>query len=282
MDTPVVAAYGAGTNSTAMLIGMANRGETVDLILFADTGGERPETYLFIQTFDAWLKAKGYPGITTVQRVNRRQQPVTLEGLCLAGGQLPSLAFGYKKCSEKHKVQPQEKFTNNWLPAKGCWAAGGKVLKLIGFGAEETRRIANAEARAECDRKYAYRFPLAEWGWGREQCVEAIRDAGLSPPGKSACFFCPSTRKPEIVDLADNQPDLLQRALDLEAKARPGLTSVKGLGRRFSWRDYCQEQGLLDQQGKVKAGRIPLTVVPADEDEGDLPCECYDGGCSRG
>ena len=40
-----VVSYGAGTNSTAMLIGLHERGERPDLILFADTGGERPETY---------------------------------------------------------------------------------------------------------------------------------------------------------------------------------------------------------------------------------------------
>lgn len=284
MDTQpvVVAAYGAGTNSTAMLVGMVQRAEPVDLILFADTGGERPETYRFIETFDAWLHDHGYPGITVVQRVNRRQDPVTLEGLCLAGGQLPSLAYGYKKCSEKHKVQPQERYTNRWAPASACWAAGSKVLKLIGFGAEELRRIANAEARAESDKKYSYRFPLVEWGWGREQCIEAIRDAGLPLPGKSACFYCPSTRKQEIVDLAANHPDLLQRALDIEDAARPNLTSVRGLGRRFSWREFCEEQGLLDKAGKVKAGRISLAVLADDEGDGSIPCECYDGGCSLG
>jgi len=283
MDRPVVAAYGAGTNSTAMLVGMVRRGEPVDLVLFADTGGERPETYHFIKSFDAWLRDHGYPGVTVVQRVNRRQQPVTLEQLCLAGGQLPSLAFGYKKCSEKHKVQPQEKFTNRWPPARRCWAAGGKVLKLIGFGAEEGRRVANAEARAECDRKYEYRFPLVEWCWGRQECVAAIREASLPPPGKSSCFYCPAAKKHEIVDLAVRHPDLLQRALDIEDAARPNLTSVQGLGRRFSWRDFCAEQDLLGEDGKVKAGRVPLAVIPADEDAtDDVPCGCFDGGCSLG
>ncbi len=145
------------------------------------------------------------------------------------------------------------------------------------------KRIANAEARAEADKKYAYRSPLAEWGWRREECVEAIRDAGLPMPGKSACFFCPSTKKQEIVDLAANHPALLQRALDIEDAARPDLTSVKGLGRRFAWRDYCEQQGLLDADGNVKKGRIPLAVVADDGDPGDaVPCECFDGGCSLG
>jgi hypothetical protein len=143
-------------------------------------------------------------------------------------------------------------------------------------------RLTAAEARGERDKKSAYRFPLVDWGWGREECVSAIREAGLPPPGKSACWFCPASRKQEIVELARQHPDLLQRALDIEDAARPNLTSVKGLGRRFSWRDFCGEQGLLDESGRVKVGRVPLAVLAAEEDHDDVPCGCYDGGCSLG
>ena len=46
-----VASFGGGTDSTAMLIGMWQRKEPVDLILFADTGGEKPHTYKYISIF---------------------------------------------------------------------------------------------------------------------------------------------------------------------------------------------------------------------------------------
>ena len=45
MTGPLVVSYGMGVDSTAMLIGMAQRSIRPDLILFADTGGEKPETY---------------------------------------------------------------------------------------------------------------------------------------------------------------------------------------------------------------------------------------------
>lgn len=38
---PVIAAWGAGRNSTAMLIELIERGETIDVVLFADTRSER-------------------------------------------------------------------------------------------------------------------------------------------------------------------------------------------------------------------------------------------------
>ena len=43
-----VVAWGGGTNSTAMIIGMYRRNIPIDIITFSDTGGEQPLTYDFI------------------------------------------------------------------------------------------------------------------------------------------------------------------------------------------------------------------------------------------
>ncbi len=42
-DRPLVVAYGLGVNSTAMLVEFVPH-----LILFTDTGGEKPETYQYM------------------------------------------------------------------------------------------------------------------------------------------------------------------------------------------------------------------------------------------
>jgi len=47
-DCPLVVAYGLGVDSTAMLIEFTHQGIRPDLILFADTGGEKPETYAYL------------------------------------------------------------------------------------------------------------------------------------------------------------------------------------------------------------------------------------------
>jgi hypothetical protein len=41
-DCPLVVAYGLGVDSTALLVEFARRGLRPDLVLFADTGGEKP------------------------------------------------------------------------------------------------------------------------------------------------------------------------------------------------------------------------------------------------
>lgn len=255
--TPVVACYGAGTNSTAFLIGMVERGEPVDAILFADTGGERPETYAYVQLFSAWLVERGYPEITVVTKGGR---PETLEQSLLRLGSLPSVAYGFKTCSQRFKVEPQDKWLNNWKPAKDAWANDHKVIKIIGYDMDEPHRVKEYNSK-----KYENRYPLLEWEWGREECVEAIARAGLPQPGKSSCFFCPSSTKPEILELREKHPDLLKRALAIEKNAK--LDTVNGLGRRLNWGDFIE---------LVNEAEDPSTFMLRQPDM-PMPCGCYDG-----
>jgi hypothetical protein len=70
---------------------------------------------------------------------------------------------------------------------------------------------------------------------------DMIRAAGLPVPPKSACFFCPTSKRHEIVQLRVRHPELLQRALAIEENARPNLTSVVGLGRSFAWSEFLED-----------------------------------------
>ena len=105
-----VACYGGGTNSTAMLIEQATRGEKIDLILFADTGGEKPHTYKYVSKFSKWLVNHGMPAIQRVQTTDINGTYITLEQFCRNMNQLPSIAYGMKSCSDKHKIRPQDKY----------------------------------------------------------------------------------------------------------------------------------------------------------------------------
>jgi len=252
-----IVAYGGGTNSTALLVECVNRGIPVELILFADTGGERPETYEYVQLFSDWLVSHGLTGIISVNRVNKEQEPRYLEQDCIDGEMLPSIAYGFKACSQKYKRQPQDKFCNNYQPCKDVWKAGGKVTKFIGFDADEPHRTAIPE-----DDKYIYRYPLVEWDMGREECVDVICKAGLPQPGKSSCFFCPSMKAHEIRKLAVTNPDLIQRALAMEENAQANLTSIKGLGRNWAWKDLLATDDMFEDEY--------LNNI-------EVACGCYDG-----
>lgn len=186
---------------------------------------------------DRWLKDHGMPEITRVYKTTKDGRRLTLEDECLKSGTLPSIAYGFKRCSLKHKIGPQEKFCNNYPPCRKVWSRGKKVVKFIGYDAGEHYRSDKVLLRDLADPKYSKWYPLMEWGWDREACIRAIEAAGLSQPGKSSCFFCPSMRAEEIIDLREHYPDLFRRALALEDNARANLKTVQGLGRNYSWRE---------------------------------------------
>ena len=91
--------YGGGANSTALLIGLHQHRIPVDLILFADTGAEHPHTYAYLEVMDRWLRDHGMPLITRVYKTTRDGKRLTLEDECLQSCSLPSIAYGFKRCS---------------------------------------------------------------------------------------------------------------------------------------------------------------------------------------
>src|SRR5262249_58987667 len=91
------------------------------------------------------------------------------------------------------------------------------------------------------DGRSRYWSPWVRGGYARQRCQEITAGAGLPVPMKSACFYCPASKKREIVWLAEHHPDLLERALAIERNAQAKLTSVKGLGRSFAWTSYLSQ-----------------------------------------
>jgi hypothetical protein len=245
-----IVSCGMGRNSIAMLIGLAEMSEPIDLILFADTGGERPDTYSYIDILSKWLAENGMPKITIVK------QDITLETDCLTRKALPSIAYGYKSCSDRWKIRPQNKFLNNWQPAKDIWLQGGKITKLIGYDADEHHRT----KKDYSDDKYDVWYPLVDWGWGLDECIDVIKSEGLPMPGKSSCFFCPSMREHEIRQLKVQFPELAQRAIEMERNA--DLTNIKGLARQWSWESLLSTDDMFE-------GDYSNHI--------EIACGCYDG-----
>lgn len=91
--------------------------------------------YEFIETFNGWLEKHGLPKITSVQYHDKDGNRLTLEQECINSGTLPSIAYGFKRCSLKHKIGTQEKFCNNYQPCKDVWTSGQRVHKFIGYDA---------------------------------------------------------------------------------------------------------------------------------------------------
>jgi hypothetical protein len=240
----VVVAYGGGTDSTAMVIELVRRRVPIRAILFADTGGELRRTYNYVTLFSLWLVQQGYPSITIVRNTPTRGPNKGVAQDLFASlwrnEALPPVAFNFHTCSERFKIRPQQQWIQSQEWARQAWAQNQRILQLVGFEFDEGYRINRTHPLIEQSGRFAGHYPLVEWGWSRGKCEAVIREAGLSQPGKSACFFCPMRKEHEIRELALEEPEKFELALELEARALASgkirNADIKGLGgRKFSW-----------------------------------------------
>jgi 3'-phosphoadenosine 5'-phosphosulfate sulfotransferase (PAPS reductase)/FAD synthetase len=295
-EEPVFVSYGMGLDSTAVLVGLQVRGIRPDLILFADTGAEKPETYAYLAVINEWLEEVGFPLVQVV-----RYQPVTatyttLEGACLTNEVLPALAFNQHQCALRFKRDVLNKALKAWALGQRAIEAGKRIQKVIGYdnGASDLKRSAKAlrlqaAMRAKIDARLAElgKAPLADqweaanteirpllqdWKLSREDLPALIESAGLPIPPKSACFFCPASKLQEVLDLKRDHRDLYDRAVAMETKAITGKHSGKttigslGTGMGMTWRwgwiadidDLDEAAAEIERQGgKIRKGERP-------------------------
>lgn len=198
--------FGAGVNSVAMTIMLVESGWHGP-IMFADTGGEHPETYCHLAYFEKeYLKPRGLE-ITQLSPVTHTELyddkrlgrlANTLEEYCLKRGIIPLLAMRW--CSTQFKRAPLE----NWRKQQGL------ERTCLGISANEPRRVRDDPT---------VRYPLVEASIHRPECVRIIQRAGLAVPRKSGCWFCPGQRIAEWRQLHFNYPELYERAIALEDNA---------------------------------------------------------------
>lgn len=282
--------YGAGVDSTAMLVALKLAGLRPHIITFADMVAEKPPTLEHLDRMADVLAGWGWPPIV---RCRKKTLPGTgyddLYGNCIANETLPSLAFGLKSCSIKWKQGPQDQAIKGaasgpnaaaphpiWLEAA---RRGDRIVKLIGYdcGRADLRRSRRLPA---ADTEFDYAYPLQVLGWDRGDCIHAIADTlgAHMVPIKSACFFCPASKVWELYWLAGHHPDLLERALILERNALtgrhsrfsevefgaswdelvrtaerfPSTSTTVGLGRSFAWNQWARINDVVDASFHVR------------------------------
>jgi hypothetical protein len=252
---PIVVNYGGGANSFALLIGLHSRGVRPDAIVFADTGAEHKRTYGHMKTVVGPLLARwGWRDLVVVRWVRKRGPRqgsfVSITDVCRERRELPSRAYGLAGCSVKWKAQ----VIDSWVRSEFA-AHGEGVRRMLGYDAGEAHRLGRGRGG------WAWEYPLVEWGWDRQRCLDEIARAGFRQPGKSSCIFCPSKSPSEIAGMSEAEQDL---ALEIEDNARPNLTRLAGLGGRWAWRPVIE----------ASRAQLPLPLGDDDTDPPEMCLEC--------
>ena len=82
-------------------------------------------------------------------------------------------------------------------------------------------------------------------------------------------------KRREIRTLYHQYPELLNRALAIEDRARPNLTTVKGLGRNWAWRDFLEhDEGQLALSQVFPEDNLPAPAGGASHEPRHLSQGC--------
>lgn len=263
-----VLSLGAGVNSTALLHYIVDHDMPLDEVIFADTGGERPATYAYLQsTIIPFLKDRKIP-FTIV-----RNKGLTLYERCMNGKYLPDRQYRWQ--TRDFKIRP----IHRYLRPKG------RVLCYVGIAYDEIERMKQAWVEcltcgklhrqwtcAVCGKAHSKKkekanayghpyqkipmeydhvvdpwlvnsWPLIDKRITRQGCENIITMHGWKVPPKSGCFFCPLQPLAQWYWTWKNEPEQYAAAMRLEknCKIYPVFTLVDGgleaLAERFKRED---------------------------------------------
>lgn len=254
MSAMRVLSLGGGTQSCALAL-MSAAGELpkLDHIIFADTQGELPETYEYLDYLRPICEAAGI-GFHVVTAGNLERailgervpaNPSPPVHMLRADGKKGRLN-GYK-CSYDFKRAQVERKVKQLCGRPGEWKRSN-VEQWIGFSEDEHGRCKQTNecrcghartvgrgkktlfvhtrqgcTRCDClayDPWQVNRWPLIELQMRRDDTIRWFTANGHPTPPRSACWFCPNSRNDRWQALRADHPDLFERACKVDEAVR--------------------------------------------------------------
>ena len=218
-----------GKDSAALAIFMRDKVPEMEFF-FCDTGKELAETYEFLQSLEAVLRKR-------IVRLNADRD--FDHWLFVYQGALPSPQMRW--CTRMLKLKPFEQ-----------WVGDDPTVTYIGIRADEDR-VGYISHKPTVEAV----FPFRDAGLGKEDILCILDDAGVGLPEyyrwrtRSGCFFCFFQRKIEWVRLADEHPDLFEKAIEYEQKVNFKETAMQG--RHFTWSEGESLEELLARREEIVA-----------------------------
>lgn len=264
-----------GKDSSALAVYMRDRVPKMEYF-FCDTGAELPETYRYLAKLEAVL---GKP----IARLNSDRD--FAHYFEVFRGTLPSPQMRW--CTSLLKIKPLEE-----------WIGEDDAVSYVAIRADESNRKGYVSTKSNI----RTRFPFVEDDIDHAGVVRILEDAGINLPEyyrwrtRSGCYFCFFQRKAEWVGLADNHPELFERAVAIEQKTLKdaGMDgdasfAASGMkGRQYTWSDGETLTELLGrrdeimrrhaesmERAKKRRKNLPLIEVLSDaldDDDETTPC----------
>jgi Phosphoadenosine phosphosulfate reductase family len=196
-----VLSYGAGLNSTALLVYLIKKKEPLDVVLFADTGDEFPATYETVNYY------KQYAEDNKVKfEIVKSELSDSLYQYMYNKKIVPSRFR--RDCTSKFKISPMRHYM------RSTFGKQQKFIQYIGIDYSEAHRIMTNDVQY-----IENRYPLVDAKIDRQGCQNLLEQEGLLIPPKSGCYYCPFTTRKKWNILLDTNPELFNKAIELEQNA---------------------------------------------------------------
>jgi hypothetical protein len=193
-----VLSFGAGVNTAALMVLLYRKKMPFDEAVFADTGGELPETYLFLEVARKYLERR------SKRLVVVKSKSGTLYDTCRRREVIPSQVWRWS--TRDYKVAP----IHAYYRSLGC-----HVHEYLGIAYDEVHRM-----KASRETYITSHFPLVDFKLTRADCISLIRSARLPVPVKSGCYFCPFNNIARWREINDLHPELYRKAMRLEESSK--------------------------------------------------------------
>lgn len=238
-----VLSYGGG-RQTAGILALIKLGQfpAPDMAIFADTGGEKQETYDHLNNWAIpFAESIGIP--VYIVRYTIKGEVVSLYDYAWKYRWLPQP--WQRMCTKKFKVIAITRFLKQYK--------NEGIREWLGISFDEgwRRRISPTPW-------IEHYYPLIEHGLTLNDCVNALREVGAPVPPKSSCYFCPFQRQAQWMELKRKEPELFQKAIDLEEHAREKNPIVTLNGRKplknYLEGDQLAWDEMLDSESGCSSG----------------------------
>lgn len=218
--------FGAGVQSTTLAMLIINRDDRLvsvmgdDLptdFIFADPGSESAATYEHADRVAALAEAAGI-GFHKVSKGSLIEE-------ILSGRKFTIPAFTVddaneqgilrRQCTRDYKIEPIHKKIRELMNIGWRRHAKASARVWVGISVDEIQRM--KPSRYHYETKV---FPLIEMNWRRSDCLNYLREIGMSDVGKSSCIFCPYKSNREFLRMQTEEPEEWARVVEIDRQIR--------------------------------------------------------------
>jgi 3'-phosphoadenosine 5'-phosphosulfate sulfotransferase (PAPS reductase)/FAD synthetase len=173
-------------------------------------------------------------------------------------------------CTKQMKIVPLER-----------WVGDDEVITYVGIRADENR-----DGYISTKPTITARFPFKEHGLVKADILHLLEDSGIGMPdyyrwrSRSGCYFCFFQRKYEWVMLAQEHPNLFQKAIAYEQNHQDGRTYTWTQGETLLELLERKDQIIADHEKAMSRQQQTQPNRPLaesledilDEENDTLPC----------